>query len=68
MSLAKRSGRVKGRAELAIHLETLTLPGGAVWKISPRLSSVDSGDSGQKVDQEESTVKQGPGAGATKWN
>jgi hypothetical protein len=63
VSHAKRSGRVKGRAELAIHLETLTLPDGRMLKIAPRLTSVDSGDSGQKVDREESIVKQGSGTG-----
>src|SRR6266852_345704 len=46
---AKRSGRVSGRAELAIRLETLTLAQGKVVKFSPHLSSVDSGGSGQKV-------------------
>src|SRR5712691_3761227 len=32
---AKRSGRVAGRAELAIRLETLTLATGAVFRFSP---------------------------------
>jgi|SRR5579883_1522968 len=46
---AKRSGKVRGRAELAIRLDTLTLPGGKAVKFTPRLASVDAGDSGQKV-------------------
>jgi type IV secretion system protein VirB10 len=58
VSHAKRSGRVKGRAELGIRLETLTFAGGKAQKISPRLSAVDSGDTGQKVDENESLVKQ----------
>jgi hypothetical protein len=58
VSHAKRSGRVKGRAELGIRLETLTFAGGKAQKISPRLSAVDSGDTGQKVDETESLVKQ----------
>jgi hypothetical protein len=58
VSHAKRSGRVKGRAELGIRLETLTFAGGRAQKISPRLSAVDSGDTGQKVDETESLVKQ----------
>src|ERR1700682_5334694 len=58
VSHAKRSGRVKGRAELGIRLETLTFAGGKAQKISPRLSAVDSGDTGQKVDESESLVKQ----------
>jgi hypothetical protein len=59
VSHAKQSGRVKGRAELAIRLETLTLPSGKTLKISPRLDSVDANDSNQKVEGRENTVKQG---------
>src|SRR5437899_2073279 len=44
-----RSGRVKGRAELAIRVENLTLPSGKVIKMNPMLASVDSADSDQKV-------------------
>src|SRR5271154_3502014 len=43
VSQSKRSGRVKGRAQLGIRLETLTLSSGKVFKFSPHLSSVDSG-------------------------
>jgi hypothetical protein len=60
---AKRSGRVKGRAQLAIRLETLTLGSGKVYKFSPHLSAVDSGDTGQKVVGGENTVEQAPGKG-----
>jgi hypothetical protein len=59
VSHARQSGRVKGRAELGIRLETLTLPGGTVYRIAPRLASVESEDSGQKVDRRENEVKQG---------
>lgn len=58
ISHAKRSGMVAGRAELGIRLETLNLNGKAL-KISPRLSSVDSNDTGQKVEQQENIIKQG---------
>src|SRR5215472_15316530 len=44
VSHARQSGRVKGRAELSIRLETLTLNAGKVYRIAPRLSSVDSED------------------------
>jgi hypothetical protein len=60
---AKQSGRVKGRAQLAIRLETLTLASGKVYKFSPHLSSVDSGETGQKVEGAENTVEQAPGRG-----
>lgn len=59
----KRSGRVKGRAELALHLESMTFPGGKTLKIAPRLSAVDSGETGQKVDDRESQVKSAPSVG-----
>ena len=63
VSEAKRSGRVKGRAQLAIRLETLTLASGKVYKFAPHLSSVDSGETGQKVVGAENTVEQAPGKG-----
>jgi hypothetical protein len=56
VSHAKRSGRVKGRAELGIRLETMTFTGGKIVKISPRLSAVDSGETGQKADETESQI------------
>ena len=59
----KRSGRVTGRAELAIRLDTLTLPSGKVVKFSPHLSSVDPGETGQKVAGKENAVEQAPTRG-----
>jgi hypothetical protein len=55
---SKRSGRVAGRAELAIRLETITLQNGKVFKFSPRLAEADSGETGQKVKNGE-TIEQG---------
>ena len=57
----RRSGRATGRAELAIRIETLTLPDGREVHVSPHLSSVDSASSDQKVDRNEGDIKQGPG-------
>ncbi len=59
VTAAKRSGRVKGRAELAIRLETVTLPSGSVYKFSPKLASVDSGAGEQRVSGNENTVQEG---------
>jgi hypothetical protein len=56
---AKRSGRVAGRAELGIRIETLTLPGGKAYKIAPHLAAVDSNESDQKVVSKENDIKQG---------
>jgi hypothetical protein len=56
---AKRSGRVAGRAELGIRIETLTLPGGKAFKIAPHLAAVDSNESDQKVVSKENDIKQG---------
>ena len=58
VSHAKKSGRVIGRAEIAIRIETLTLPSGKVYHMNPHLASVDSEDTGQKVNSSE-TIKQG---------
>jgi len=63
VSMSKRGGRVSGRAELAIRLETLTLPTGKSLHIAPRLSSIDSAESGQKVEEKENTVQQAPSVG-----
>jgi hypothetical protein len=63
VSDAKRSGRVKGRAQLAIRLETLTLASGKVYKFAPHLSAVDAGETGQKVVGPENTVEQAPSRG-----
>lgn len=60
---SQRSGRVKGRAELSIRIETLTLPSGKVIKVAPHLNSVDSEGTEQKVDKE-GGVKQGGSKGA----
>jgi type IV secretion system protein VirB10 len=60
---SKRSGRVKGRAQLAIRLESLTLESGKVFKFSPHLSSVDSGETGQKVAGQENAIEQAPDTG-----
>jgi hypothetical protein len=60
---AKRSGRVTGRAELAIRLETLTLASGRVLKFSPHVSSVEDEDNGQKVKRNENTIRAGPSTG-----
>ena len=61
VSRARRSGRTSGRAELAIRIETLTLPEGKQIRINPHLSSVDAAGSGQKVDAGEGDIKQAPG-------
>ncbi|MBL0155783.1 MAG: hypothetical protein IPP47_01540 [Bryobacterales bacterium] len=60
---ARRSGRVSGRAELAIRIETFTLNSGKVLRFSPELSSVDSGGSAQKAVGKENTVQQGSDVG-----
>jgi hypothetical protein len=60
VSHVKRSGHVSGRAELAIRLESLTLPSGKALRFTPHVASVDAGTYGQKVEGGESTVKQAP--------
>jgi hypothetical protein len=60
---SKQSGRVKGRAQMAIRLETLTLASGKVYKFAPHVNSVDSGETGQKVVGSENAIEQAPGKG-----
>src|SRR5437870_4075355 len=59
VSSAKRSGRVTGRAEIAIRLDKLTLANGKAYRIAPQLRSVDSNGTDQKVRNEENTIRQG---------
>ena len=59
VTLSKRSGKVSGRAQLGIRIDTLTLSDGKVFKISPHVSSVDGNDTGQTVDSRENILKQG---------
>lgn len=59
VSHARRSGRVSGRAELGIRLETLTLRGGKVLKFAPRLTAVDAEGTDQKVEPQENAIRQG---------
>jgi hypothetical protein len=61
---AKRSGRVTGKAELSIRIETLTLASGKVIKMTPTLAAVDSEGTDQRVVGKENEVKQGASKGA----
>jgi type IV secretion system protein VirB10 len=61
---SKRSGRVKGTAELGIRIETLTMPGGKVIRMTPSLASVDGEGTDQKVMGKEGQVRQGTSHGA----
>lgn len=59
VSRSMRSGRIKGRAELGVRIETILLPGGKNIRVSPKLASVDADGTGQKVEGGENAVKQG---------
>jgi len=54
----KRGGRVSGRAELSLRLDTLTLPAGRTLRLSGAVHSVDSQGSTQRVEQE-GVIRQG---------
>jgi hypothetical protein len=62
VSHSRESGRVKGRAELGIRIEKMTLGSGKVIQVTPSLRSVDAGGASQKVDKEKE-IKQGSDAG-----
>jgi len=54
----KRGGRVSGRAELSLRLDTLTLPAGKTLRFSGGVHSVDSQGPSQRVEQE-GAIRQG---------
>lgn len=54
-----RGGRVKGRAQMGIRLETLTLPSGKQFKIQPRVASSEGNETTQRVIDREGTIQQG---------
>jgi hypothetical protein len=58
----KRSGRVKGRAELLLHFTTLIYPNGYTVTMPGSLESADSADT-QKVKDKEGTVQADGGKG-----
>jgi hypothetical protein len=60
----KRSGRVKGTAELGIRIESLTLPDGKVIQMTPSLASLDSDGSEQRVAGKEGQIQQGTSHGS----
>ena len=61
---SKRSGRVKGTAELGIRIDNLTLPSGKVIQMTPSLAAVDSAGGDQRVVGNEGKVQQGTSHGA----
>lgn len=61
---SKRSGRVKGTAELGIRIETFTLSSGKLIRMTPSLASLDSDGTDQKVAGKEGSVQQGTSHGA----
>ncbi len=58
-----RPGKVKGRAQLAIALESLTLASGKEYKFGARVASIEGDAGGQRVIDRESTVEQGSTVG-----
>lgn len=64
VSQARRSGRVKGRAELGIRIDSLTLPSGKQVQASPHLNAVGTEDLPRQVVTDENVIKQGGSLGA----
>jgi hypothetical protein len=56
VSSVKRSGRVKGRAEILVHFNTLIYPNGYTVSLPGALESADSSDA-QRVKDKEGTVQ-----------
>jgi hypothetical protein len=63
VTTVKRGGRVSGRAELGLRLDTLAAASGKVWQFSGAVDSVDAQGTGQKAQKEEGIVRQGPDTG-----
>jgi type IV secretion system protein VirB10 len=53
---AKRSGRIKGRAEIQMHFTTLVYPNGYMVSMASNVGASDSSDA-QRVEDKEGTVK-----------
>jgi type IV secretion system protein VirB10 len=62
VTTVKRGGRVKGRAELGLRLDTLVLPSGKAVSLAGRPGSVDAGGSAQTADKE-GMIRQGSDGG-----
>ncbi|MEP6961454.1 MAG: hypothetical protein ABI995_05225 [Acidobacteriota bacterium] len=63
VAMVERAGKVKGRAQLAIRLEMLTMPSGKQYKFQPRVASLEGNENGQRIIDREGTVKQGSSVG-----
>ena len=63
VTVVKRPGRVSGRGELGLRLDTLAMPSGRVFQFSGTVDSVDADGTGQKASKEEGIVRQGSDAG-----
>jgi hypothetical protein len=59
-----RAGKVKGRAELGISLESITLATGQQFKFAATIASIEGDAGGQRVIDRESTIQQGSTAGS----
>jgi type IV secretion system protein VirB10 len=63
VTLVKRPGRVAGRGELGLRLDSLALPNGRVFQFSGTVESVDAEGTGQTATKKEGTVRQGSDGG-----
>jgi hypothetical protein len=63
VTVVKRPGRVSGRGELGLRLDSLALPSGKVFQFSGTVDSVDAEGTGQRAGKDEGIVRQGPDTG-----
>jgi len=63
VTVVKRPGRVSGRGELGLRLDSLALPSGRVFQFSGVVASADAEGTGQKASKDEGIVRQGPNTG-----
>ena len=62
ITAVERGGRVSGRAQLSLRLDTITLPAGRSLRLSGGVDSVDAQGSDQKVEKE-GAIRQGSDGG-----
>jgi hypothetical protein len=63
VTVVKRPGRVSGRGELGLRLDSLAMPNGRVFQFSGTVDSADAEGTGQTASKEEGIVRQGPDTG-----
>ena len=63
VTIVNRPGKISGRGELGLRLDTLALPNGRVFQFSGVVASAGAEGTGQRASKEDGIVRQGPDTG-----